>query len=68
MKIITTNKLQSDLSKVIREVEAGEVYQINRYSNSVAYLVPKEEFDKLVSGNECKACLKDLRKIANKLE
>ncbi len=68
MKIITTNKLQSDLSKVIREVEAGEVYQINRYSDSVAFLVSKEEFDKLVSGNECKACLKDLRKIANKLE
>lgn len=67
MKEITTNKLQNDLSKVIREVENGEVFQITRYSKSVAYLVSKEEFEKLVAGTECKACMKDLRKIADKL-
>ena len=67
MKHITTNELQDQLSKIIREVEAGEVYQVNRYSKSVAYLVSKEEFQKLVTGSECKACMKDLREIAKKL-
>lgn len=68
MKTISTNELQDQISKVIKEVEAGEVYQINRYSKSVAYLVSKEEFEKLITGSECKACMKDLRKIANKIK
>jgi prevent-host-death family protein len=65
MKQITTNDLQSQLSKVIRDVEAGEVYQVNRYSKSVAYLISKEDFEKLVGGSDCKKCVQDLRKIAN---
>lgn len=68
MKSISSNELQDQISKVIREVEAGEVYQINRYSKSVAYLVSKEEFEKLVTGSECKACMQDLRKIAKKIQ
>jgi len=67
MKEITTNQLQAQISKVIKEVEGGEVYMINRYSKSVAYLVSKEEFEKLITGSECKACMQDLRKIADKI-
>ena len=67
MKKITTNELQAKLSKIIKEVEAGEVYEINRYSKSVAFLVSRDEFEKLISGSECKACMKDLRKIADKI-
>jgi len=68
MKEITTNQLQGQLSKIIRDVEAGEVYKINRYSKSVAYLVSKKEFEKLITGTECKSCMQDLRKIASKLQ
>ncbi|MCX6808417.1 MAG: type II toxin-antitoxin system Phd/YefM family antitoxin [Candidatus Berkelbacteria bacterium] len=68
MKETTTNELQSNLSKIIKEVEAGEVYQINRYSKNVAYLVSKDEFEKLISGSECKSCVQDLRNIAKKLK
>ena len=67
MKQITTNKLQNDLSKVIKDVEAGEVYEVSRYSKAVAYLVSKEEFEKLATGSECKECMSDLRKIAKKI-
>ena len=67
MKQITTNELQAKLSKVIKEVENGEVYEINRYSKSVAFLVSKVEFEKLISGSECKECMRDLRKIAQKM-
>ena len=68
MKQTTTNELQTQLSKILKEVEKGEVYEINRYSKSVAYLVSKEEFENLISGNECKACMKDMRKIASKIK
>lgn len=68
MKTITTNELQNQLSKIIKEVESGEVYQVNRYSKSVAYLVSKENFERLVAGTECKACMQDLRKIARRLD
>lgn len=68
MKNITTNKLQNELSKVIREVEGGEVYQVSRYSEPVAYLVGKECYEELIAGNDCKKCVSDLRKIANNMK
>jgi len=68
MKHITTNKLQSDLSKIIKEVEGGEVYQVSRYSEPVAYLISKDEFENMVEGKGCKGCMEDLRKIAKKLK
>lgn len=68
MKQTTTKELQDQLSKILKEVESGEVYKINRYSKSVAYLVSKEEFENLLSGNECKACMQDMRKIAQKIK
>jgi prevent-host-death family protein len=68
MKRITTNKLQNELSKVIRETEEGEVYEVMRYSTPVAYLVPKDCYEKLVGGENCKKCMEDLRKIAAKIK
>jgi prevent-host-death family protein len=65
MKQITTNELQDQLSKIIKEVETGEVYQVSRYSKAVAYLVSKEDFEKLAQGSDCKKCVQDLRKIAD---
>jgi len=67
MKKISTNELQNQLSKIIKEVEAGEIYEVNRYSKSVAYLVSKSEFENLISGSGCKDCMQDLRKIAKKI-
>lgn len=68
MKSITINKLQTEISRVMREVEEGEVYEVMRYSKPLAYIVPKGNFDKLKSGENCKACVEDLRKISNKLK
>ena len=68
MKNISTNKLQNDLSKVIREAEAGEVFEINRYSKPVAYLLSKDGYEALVSGSNCKKCVEDLRELANKVK
>jgi len=68
MKTITTNKLQSELSSVIKDVQSGEVYQVNRYSEPAAYLISAETYGELVEKTECKACINDLRKIAHKME
>lgn len=67
MKRITVNKLQSEISRILKEVEGGEVYEVMRYSTPLAYLVSKESFDKLKTGENCKACVEDLRKIAHKV-
>lgn len=68
MKNINVNELQNQISKIMREVETGEVYQVSRYSKPVAYLVPQGEYESAVSGQGCKACMTDLRKIAKKIE
>ncbi len=68
MRNITVNKLQNELSKVIREVEGGEIYEVARYSKPVAYLVSREKYKDLISGNSCKACIEDLREIAKQVK
>lgn len=68
MKNISTNKLQSEISKVIKEVETGEVYEINRYSKPVAFLISKEKFEELAGSGGCKGCMEDLRKIAKEIQ
>jgi prevent-host-death family protein len=68
MKNISTNLLQNQLSKVIKEVEGGEVYQVARYSKPVAYLVSKDCYEELISGHDCKKCVSDLRKIAKEIK
>ena len=67
MKNISTNQLQNQLSKIIKEVEGGEVYQVSRYSKPVAYLVSKDQFEELIGGQDCKQCVSDLRKLTKKL-
>ena len=64
MKKVTVNELQKKLSKIAKEVEKGEVYEVNRYSKPVAYLVPTEKFKDVISGESCRACMKEVREIA----
>lgn len=68
MKNINVNELQNKISQVMREVEAGKVYQVSRYSKPVAYLVPQGEYEETISGEGCKACMQDLRKLAQGIE
>jgi len=67
MKSITVSRLQDQASSVAREVENGEVYKVLRYSKTVGYLIPKEDYDNFLNGNQCKKCIEDLRKIAKKI-
>jgi prevent-host-death family protein len=66
MKNISTNKLQTELSKVIHEVEKGEIYEVHRYAKPVAYLVPEKEYGRLIEGKGCKGCVEEIKRLLNK--
>ena len=59
----TTNvyNLQANISKILKEVEKGAVYEVMRYSKPVAVMVSNGNYLKLKG--ECKKCIEDLRKL-----
>ncbi|MGA2666584.1 MAG: type II toxin-antitoxin system prevent-host-death family antitoxin [Patescibacteria group bacterium] len=61
-KTINVNELQSKISKVIRETESGDVFEVMRYSEPVAVVLSYQDYLKL-QGN-CRKCVEDLRKLA----
>ncbi len=61
-KNINVNELQSGISKVLRDVETGSVYEVMRYSEPVAVVLSYQDYLKL-QGN-CRKCVEDLRKLA----
>ncbi len=65
-KTINVNELQSQISTVLNEVKNGEIYEVMRYSEPIAVVLPYEDFLKL--RGECKRCVEDLRKIAKKVK
>ena len=67
MKSINVNKLQAQISKVIKDVESGSTYEVMRYSRPVAYLVSKEEYE-ACKNHDCKKCIEDLRKLSRKID
>ena len=66
MKTININELQAQISRVIRNVEAGETYEVMRYSKPVAVIVPKKEHK--TGKTSCDICQDKLDAILNKLE
>lgn len=66
MKNISINKLQDTLSSAVKEVEAGEIYEVSRYAKPVAYLLSVKEYERLKSGEDCKKCVSDLRKLVKR--
>lgn len=64
IKNINTNELQSDVSKILKDVQSGHIYEVMRYSEPVAVVLSYDDYLKL--RGECKRCVADLRKIAQK--
>ena len=66
MKTININELQAQISRVIRNVEAGETYEVMRYSRPVAVIVPKgdDKSERL----SCELCHEKMDIIIKKLE
>jgi prevent-host-death family protein len=55
---VSVYKLQSQVSKIIREVEKGNVCQVMRYSKPVAVIMSHAEYKCLT--NECRGCVREL--------
>jgi prevent-host-death family protein len=60
-KTINVNELQAQISKVIKDVQDGEVYEVMRYSEPVAVVLAYSDYLKM--RGECHRCVQDLRKL-----
>lgn len=62
MKTININQLQAQISRVMKDVEGGESYEVMRYSRPVAVIRPKnaEAFE---TNGQCHECLAKLDRI-----
>lgn len=61
-KTINVNQLQSKASQVIKEVsEDGQIYEVMRYSEPSAVIIPFKEYEKLRGG--CHKCVEEIREM-----
>ncbi len=60
-KSINIYNMQANISKTLKEVEKGSVYEIMRYSKPIAVVISYKNYLKLKG--ECKVCIEDLRKL-----
>ena len=66
MKTININQLQAQISRVMKDVEGGEVYEVMRYSRPVAVIRPKNaEADK---NPQCQQCISKIEEVAQILK
>ncbi len=67
-KTVNVNELQTNVSHIVKDVEAGQVYRVMRYSQPAAIIIPYEDYENLKG--ECRACVgeikEDLKEIARK--
>jgi len=60
-KIINVNQLQARASQVIKEVSEGAVFEVMRYSEPSAVIIPHSEYIKLKG--ECRHCVEEIKQI-----
>jgi len=65
-KTVNVNELQAKISPILNDVQKGQIYEVMRYSEPIAVVLPYVDYLKL--RGECKRCVEDLRKIAKKVE
>jgi antitoxin (DNA-binding transcriptional repressor) of toxin-antitoxin stability system len=61
MRTININQLQAQISRVLKDVEGGETYEVMRYSRPIAIIVPKDK--KADDADKCDKCASKLDKI-----
>jgi len=62
MKTININQLQAQISRVMKDVEGGEIYEVMRYSRPVAMIAPKDT--SLTRGKpDCDKCIQKMDEV-----
>ena len=67
MKTININQLQAQISRVMKDVEGGEAYEVMRYSRPVAIIRPKKPAEEpaKVRCDECIAKIDEVIETLN---
>ena len=61
-KTINVNELQSGISKVLKDVQDGDVFEVMRYSEPFAVVLSYDNY--LMLKGECRKCVQELREVA----
>lgn len=65
MKTININQLQSQVSRIMKDVEGGESYEVMRYSRPIAVIRPKKEEKNSNLG--CADCIRKIEELSERL-
>lgn len=67
MKTININQLQAQISRVMKDVEGGEAYEVMRYSRPIAIIRPKKPTEEpaKVRCDECIAKIDEVIETLN---
>jgi len=63
-KIIHVNELQAKASQVIKDVQDGDVYEVMRYSEPAAVIIPFKKYEELKG--ECRSCVEEIKSLIKK--
>lgn len=67
MKTININQLQARISRVMKDVERGETYEVMRYSRPIAIIRPKD-FDENTGKFRCSECIEKIERVMSIVE
>ncbi len=66
MKTININQLQAQISRVMKDIEGGEIYEVMRYSRPIAVIGPKNTaFNEKKS--DCEKCMEKMDQVLEAL-
>jgi prevent-host-death family protein len=60
-EIINVNQLQARASQVIKEVAEGKTFEVMRYSEPSAVIIPYKEYELLKGG--CRHCVEEIKDL-----
>lgn len=63
-KTISIHELQARASQVVKEASEGQIFEIVRYSEPQAVIIPYSEYEKLKGS--CRHCVDEIKTIVNK--
>lgn len=61
VQTINVNQLQARASQVVKEASEGTVFEIVRYSEPQAVIIPYDEYEKLKGS--CHKCVEEIKEI-----
>ena len=71
MKSININELQSKVSRVMKDIEKGNDYEVVRYSKPVAVILSSSKYECMLKElvelkSSCRHCVEEFKKINQK--